>query len=91
MDALRQAATPSLPEALSDRQQDGAEPLIMIADLAGGEWPQVGRRALVELCSGAKDRDASIGALLLSDIRHILEAPSADRIASVDLAGILPA
>lgn len=40
---------PVLPEALSDRQQDGAEPLLAIADAAGGEWAQRARAALVQV------------------------------------------
>jgi hypothetical protein len=32
-------ARPSLPDALSDRQQDICEPLLAIADMAGGGWP----------------------------------------------------
>jgi hypothetical protein len=42
-------ARPALPDALSDRQQDGAEPLLAIADLAGGRWPDAARRALEHL------------------------------------------
>jgi len=38
-----------LPECLSDRQQDCAEPLMAIADAAGGDWPVHGRAALMEL------------------------------------------
>jgi hypothetical protein len=38
------ASYPELPEALSDRQQDGAEPLLAIADMAGGQWPQLARQ-----------------------------------------------
>lgn len=52
-------AHPALPEELSDREQDGAEPLLAIADLAGGEWPEAARRALVSLCCGARAVDES--------------------------------
>jgi Protein of unknown function (DUF3631) len=33
-------ATPALPNALSDRQQDGVEPLLAIADAIGDVWPE---------------------------------------------------
>ncbi len=40
-------ARPELPYELEDRLQDSWEPLLAIADLAGGEWPEAGphRRA----------------------------------------------
>ena len=34
-------ARPELPEALNDRAQDNWEPLLAIADYAGGEWPRI--------------------------------------------------
>jgi VirE-like protein/uncharacterized protein DUF3631 len=37
-DTLRDAR-PGLPEQLTDRQQDYCEPLLAIADMAGGDWP----------------------------------------------------
>jgi Protein of unknown function (DUF3631) len=77
---------PGLPDALTDRQQDGAEPLLAIADAAGGVWPQAARRAIVELCAEGQAADDSIGKLLLVDIQQILEAQGADRIGSAELA-----
>jgi len=82
-------AWPQLPEELTDRQQDGAEPLLAIADLAGGEWPQATRRALVDLCAEAQAADSSIGVQLLSDIRLVFESKDVDRLPSADLAAAL--
>jgi hypothetical protein len=82
-------ARPALPEALSDRQQDGAEPLLAIADLAGGKWPEVARAALVSLCAGAQAADDSIGTQLLSDIRQVFKAKETDRLPSAELATAL--
>lgn len=48
------AARPELPDALSDRQQYDAEPLLAIADATGGDWPQAARFALAELCGEAE-------------------------------------
>lgn len=95
-DALR-AAHPELPEALNDRQQDICEPLLAIADLAGGEWPELARKALVELCAGEAAEDDNIGARLLGDVRRIFfpkddegnALPPLGRIASKDLAEAL--
>jgi hypothetical protein len=52
LETLRQAR-PEILTQLSDRQSDCCEPLLAIADLAGGEWPEIARKALVELCTGA--------------------------------------
>ena len=82
-------ARPVLPDALTDRQQDGAEPLLAIADLAGGEWPETARLALIELCGEAQADDQSIGVRLLADIRGIFQGRDVDRIPSVELAAAL--
>jgi hypothetical protein len=82
-------ARPELPEALTDRQQDGAEPLLAIADAAGGEWPHAARCAQVELCVEAQALDVSTGKLLLSDILQIFESAGVDRLASVELVAAL--
>ena len=87
-------AQPDIPPALTDRQEDVCEPLLAIADAAGGDWPTSARVALVELCVGAQADDDSIGVKLLADIRAILcprdddgkALPRIERIASEDLA-----
>ena len=82
-------ARPVLPDALTDRQQDGAEPLLAIADLAGGEWPESARQALIELCSEAQAADDSIGVRLLADVRGIFQDRDVDRLPSAELAAAL--
>lgn len=82
-------ARPVLPDALTDRQQDGAEPLLAIADMAGGEWPETARLALIELCGDAQADDQSIGVRLLADIRGIFQERGVDRIPSSELAAAL--
>jgi hypothetical protein len=83
------AARPVLPDALTDRQQDGAEPLLAIADLAGGEWPETARLGLIELCGEAQADDQSTGVRLLADIRGIFQSRNVDRIPSAELAAAL--
>jgi hypothetical protein len=61
--------TPDIPEILSDRMADCWEPLLAIAELAGGEWPQRARAAAVAL-SGTNADEETLGILLL---RHIGE------------------
>ena len=78
-------AEPDLPVELNDRQQDGAEILLAIADVAAGLWPEKSRKALIELSAGSVAEDQSIGSQLLSDIRTVFDAIGADKIASATL------
>ena len=61
-------AAPDMP--LEDRAADTWEPMIAVADLAGGQWPRAARKAAVALTS---DRDAgdegSTPTRLLADCR----------------------
>lgn len=82
-------ADPPLPEELNDRAQDVAEPLLAIADLAGGEWPEKARRALVELCRGETTEDDSIPVRLLHDCRTAFDFAGTDRLSSADLCAAL--
>jgi hypothetical protein len=61
---------PQMPESVEDRQQDAWEPLIAIADAAGGYWPELARAACMDLCAdpdGIDDDDIQ----LLNDIENI--------------------
>lgn len=77
IDKLRDAR-PSLPDELSDRQQDISEPLLAIADIAGNHWAETARAALIKLC--AQEEDASIGVTLLGDIKTIFDARQVDKL-----------
>ena len=72
VDGLRDAR-PALPDALGDRAQDAAEPLLAIADAAGAEWPNVAREALVALAGEDEGDENETGVRLLTDVRAILE------------------
>ncbi|SOZ01744.1 DUF3631 domain-containing protein [Cupriavidus taiwanensis] len=85
-------ARPDLPDALHDRAQDNWEPLLAIADTAGGDWPEVARRAALALSStGEVDPTHSKGVELLADIRTVFEqrkansVPGWDRLSTVEL------
>jgi Protein of unknown function (DUF3631)/CHC2 zinc finger len=82
IDALK-AARPVLPDELTDRQQDITEPMLAIADMAGGEWPDRARIALIKLCSTTGE-DVSIGIKLLIDLKRIFDGTDADEIAPTD-------
>jgi len=70
LDALRDA-DPLLP--LEDRAADAWEPLIAVADLAGGAWPDRARTAAVFLANeaDAAASELSLGLRLLADLRTI--------------------
>ncbi len=79
------AARPSVPEGLHDRAADNWEPLLAIADLAGGRWPERARAAALAL-SGGEDTDSdTLRVQLLTDIRDVFEGRNTDRISSEDL------
>lgn len=79
----------SVPDALHDRAQDNARAICAIADIAGGEWPQAIRTALVGLAALADDEPRSAGVLLLSDVSQILDSWRGERIASQELCDAL--
>jgi hypothetical protein len=64
-------ALPDMPECVVDRDADVWEPLIAIADLAGGDWPNLARVAAVTLVTDAKAGTPSLGVKLLSDLRTV--------------------
>jgi Protein of unknown function (DUF3631) len=84
-----QDAKPALPTCLSDRQQDGCEPLLAIADAAGGHWPQKAGDALVEILTGEAAEDQSTGVWLLSDIRVIFDQQQVGTSGTHDLLSSL--
>lgn len=82
-EAVRRAR-PLLPESLNDRAQDNWEPLLAIASVAGGPWPELGRRAALKL-SGTDSPTMTTGVELLSDIQEIFDIKRADRVSTADL------
>jgi Protein of unknown function (DUF3631) len=60
-----------LPESIQDRDADCWEPLIAVADAAGGAWPGRARAAAVSLVSAGRDSEPSFGIKLLTDIKTV--------------------
>jgi hypothetical protein len=83
---LLQAIRPAAIESLSDRQNDIAELLLSIAQLAGDEWHQRLTVALLAVFKAAKAEDGSTGATLLSDIRAVFDERKAEAVPSEILA-----
>lgn len=90
VDVLRDAE-PDIPAELDDRAADGWEPLLAIADAAGGEWPQRARSAALALSVGDSREDDSLGVRLLSDIRGVFQACGTDRLTCAEMVGALVA
>jgi hypothetical protein len=63
---------PELPEGVDDRPADVWEPLIMVADLAGGDWPGRAREACTAFVKGARGDEQTTGTRLLADLRTVL-------------------
>lgn len=77
------AMRPELPE-LSNRDADNWEPLLSIAELAGGEWPAKLRLAALKIV-GKAEETPSLDAELLQDIKMAFDACKADRLPTVKL------
>jgi hypothetical protein len=64
-------ARPEMPEGVEDRQADAWEPLLVVADLAGGEWPELAREAAVALVKVNRETPVSLELRLLQDLRLV--------------------
>jgi len=71
-------ARPNLPKSLNDRAADIWEPLLALADAAGGDWPSLARQAAENL--SARAEEANPTASLLLDIFLIFVEAGTDRI-----------
>ncbi|MFF8968230.1 DUF3631 domain-containing protein [Streptomyces sp. NPDC014995] len=82
-------AWPEMPEGVSDRPADVWEPLLAVADAAGGHWPERARAACVELIKAAQQGDeASLGVRLLTDLRDKVFC-GADRMPTAAILEVL--
>jgi hypothetical protein len=74
---------PAMPDGLGDRSYDIWEPLIAIADAAGGAWPDKARAACLHFASGPRGRaQMTLPELLMRDTRTLFEEFSAATFAS---------
>jgi hypothetical protein len=90
VDALA-GARPALPDALDDRAQDGWEPLLAIADLAGDGWAERARAAAGVLSADRGDADDSYGVQLLQDVRAVWPDEDTAEMATAELLKALAA
>jgi hypothetical protein len=82
-------AEPAMP--VEDRAADTWEPLIAIADAAGGHWPKTARKACKTLVGAAEeaDEDRSLGTKLLADIREVFADKKVSFLPSTELVSAL--
>jgi hypothetical protein len=59
-----------MPGGLRDRQEDIAEPLLVLAERAGGDWPQRAREAIVALLGSSDVIESGASNLLLGHIKE---------------------
>ncbi len=68
------AATPPTDIPVTDRAADVWEPLIAVADAAGGRWPEMARMAAKALCDASGDDDSdNLATALLADIKEVFD------------------
>jgi hypothetical protein len=76
------AAAPSTIEGLSDRATDNWMPLLSIAEVLGGPWPEDARKAAVELSGHSMTDNESVKIELLVDIREVYARQCIERLSS---------
>ncbi|MGC2344921.1 MAG: DUF3631 domain-containing protein [Mycobacterium sp.] len=64
---------PEMPPSVTDRAADVWEPLIIIADQAGGHWPDMARVTAVTLVTDSRGGTLTLGVQLLSDTRSLFD------------------
>ncbi|MFD1555757.1 DUF3631 domain-containing protein [Paraburkholderia silviterrae] len=78
------AARPVVPNELHDRAADNWFPLLQVAEIVGGSWPETAKRAALML-SGEFNESPSSGVELLGDIKAAFERLDASRVSMADL------
>jgi hypothetical protein len=86
---LLRSIHPSPVPGFNPRQNDIAEVLLALAQLAGEGWLERLTQALKVVCMATKAEDGSIGITLLADIRGVFNEHKTDTIPSAILAGCL--
>jgi hypothetical protein len=82
-------AEPAVPDGITDRAAEVWEPLLAIADVAGGHWPATARAAAVHFVATAAGSGSSIGTRLLADVRALFRGNGVDRMATADILAAL--
>ena len=75
------------PKELHDRARDNWNPLLIIAQALGGDWPEKARMAANQLSPSVEDD--SVGVMLLEDIKTLFEEEQAEAIKSRNICSYL--
>ena len=78
-------AEPAIPDGITDRAAEVWEPLLAIADQAGGHWPATARAVATHFVTTAATTGSSIGTRLLADVRALFHTRGVDRMATTDI------
>lgn len=76
---------PHLPPGVEDRAADCWEPLIAIADRAGGDWPDRAREAAVHFVNVGRDNSQSLNIRLLADLRTVFDLIGEEQVPTATL------
>jgi hypothetical protein len=82
---------PAMPPGVANRSREIWEPLLAIADAAGGHWPLTARQACAHFVHEAEQQPVTTGVRLLADLRTIFGDRDTDRLATVDVLANLVA
>jgi hypothetical protein len=82
-------AEPEMPQGVTDRSAEIWEPLIALADAAGGHWPVTARDACHHFVLETGPQAGSLGVRLLADLRELYTVHGTDRLATADILAAL--
>jgi hypothetical protein len=82
-------AQPDMPDGVTDRPAEIWEPLLAIADTAGGHWPNTARNACRHFVLDTGPQITSTGVRLLADLRNVFTSHVTDRMTTADILSAL--
>jgi len=77
---------PDMPKTNNDRMTDNWMPLFAIADVVGGDWPELIKKSMLKMLDVSEDE---ISQMLLEDIQDIFNSNGAERMFSDNLVKAL--
>ncbi|MFZ0877797.1 MAG: DUF3631 domain-containing protein [Pseudonocardiaceae bacterium] len=78
-------AQPDMPNGVTDRPAEIWEPLLAIADTAGGHWPDTARNACRHFVLDTGPAMTSLGIRLLADLRAVFTLAGTGRLRTTDI------
>jgi len=76
---------PAMPDGVHGRMADNWRPLLAIAEIAGGHWPQLARQAIAVSAGRAAEDTETTSVMLLEDIRTLFAGTNRDRMSSHEI------